>query len=151
MLKLPSGPQVPLTRVDPSSPSPKRCEPCRPLTKTLQQGKDSPKPNIAPTPAPVSPPLAIAVGLPPPIPPKPTIGGQEATLNNGFMGGQHGHGEWMGPSRQVGGGYIFHPPGQYLPYQGGDHGLMPLPRGSSDPHRGMPYSETQGIYREDIY
>ena len=72
-------------------------------------------------------------------------------LYSGVVGGQHGHSEWMDPLRQVGGGYLFHPPGQYLPYQGGDQELMPLPRGSSDPHRGMPFNEAQGMYREDVY
>ena len=138
VLKVPNGPQVPLAGLDPSSPSPKCCEPCRPLTESLQQEKDSPmsgKPNIVPALAPVSPTSATAVGPlpplapPPPPPPKPTIGSQEEAmlLYSGVVGGQHGHSEWMDPSHQVSGGYLFHPPGQYLPYQGGDQGLMPLP------------------------
>ena len=72
-------------------------------------------------------------------------------LYSGVVGGQHGHSEWMDPSHQVSGGYLFHPLGQYLPYQGGDQGLMPLPQGSSDPRRGMPFNEAQGMYREDVY
>ncbi|KIM66833.1 hypothetical protein SCLCIDRAFT_21610 [Scleroderma citrinum Foug A] len=129
VLKVPNGPQVPLAGLDPSFPSPKCCEPCRPLTESLQQEKDSPmsgKPNIVPALAPVSPTSATAVG---PLPPKPTIGSQEEAmlLYSGVVGGQHGHSEWMDPSHQVSGGYLFHPPGQYLPYQGGDQGLMPLP------------------------
>ena len=145
--KFPTDRQVPLTTADPSSPSPKRCEPCRPLTESMQQEKDvhmSEKPSIAPAPP-------LAVGPPPLLPPRPTTGSQEATLNSGFVGGPHGPGEWMDPSRQVGGGYVFHPPGQYLPYHGGDHGPMPPPRGSGDSRPGMPYNETQGIYREDVY
>ena len=121
--KPPTDHQVPLSTADPSSPSPKCCEPCRPLTESMQQEKDvhmSEKPSIAPAPP-------LAVGPPPLLPPRPTIGSQEATLNNGFVGGPHGPGEWMDPSCQVGGGYVFHPPGQYLPYHDGDHGLMPPP------------------------
>lgn len=131
-LKLPTGRQVPLTTADPSSLSPKRREPCRPLTESMQQEKDVPmseKPSIAPTPP-------LAVGPPPLLPSRPTIGGQEATLNNGFVGGQHGQGEWMDSSRQVGGGYVFHPPGQYLPYHGGEHGPMLPPQGPAIPVQG---------------
>ena len=80
----------------------------------VQQEKDvhmSEKPSIAPAPP-------LTVGPPPLLPPRPTTGSQEATLNSGFVGAPHGLGEWMDPSRQVGGGYVFHPPGQYLPYHG---------------------------------
>ena len=74
VLKVPNGPQVPLAGLDPSSPSPKCCKPCRPLTESLQQEKDSPmsgKPNIVPALAPVSPTSATAVGPLPPLAPPP--------------------------------------------------------------------------------
>ena len=35
--KLPTDRQVPLTTADPSSPSPKRCKPYRPLTDSMHQ------------------------------------------------------------------------------------------------------------------
>ena len=55
-------------------------------------------------------------------------------------------------SRQIGGGclHLFHPPGQYFPYQGGDHALM-LPHGMLDPHQGMPYCDSHNVYHKEAY
>jgi len=140
---------------DPSSPSPKRREPLKPLTGSLPQGQESDKPDVVPAPASASP--TPAVGLSPPLlpslPPKPTTGSrEEAILYNGLVGGRQDHGDWMDMSRQIGGGYLhpFHPQGQYFPYQGGDHGPMP-PHGMLDPRRGVPYCDSHNVYHEEAY
>ena len=145
--KFPMDHQVHLTTADLSSPSPKCCEPCRPLTKSIQQEKDvhmSEKPSITPAPP-------LVVGPPSLLLPMPITDSQETMLNSRFVREPYDPGEWLDSSCQVGGGYIFHPPGQYLPYHGGDHGLMLPSWGSGDSCPGMPYNETQGIYREDMY
>ena len=157
ILRVPDGPQ---SREDPSSSSLKCHKPLRPLTGSLPQGQDSSGldgPDVMPAPASTSPTPAVAVGLspPPPLPhpPKPAIGGrEEAILYNRLVGGRQDHGDWMDMSCQIGGGYRhpFHPLGQYFPYRGGDHGLMP-PHGMLDPHRGLPFHDSQNVYHEEAY
>jgi len=140
---------------DPPSPSPKRREPLRPLTESLPHGQDSSgsdKSDAVQVPS-LSPTSGVGPSPPPPpLPPKPTIDSQEeAVLYNGLVGGQQ-HGDWMDASRQIGGGYLhpFHLPGQYFPYQGGDHGLVPPPR-MLDPRRTMPYRDSPNVYHEEAY
>ena len=148
-LRISDGPQP---GEDPSSPSPKRREPLRPLTASLPQGQ-SDKPDAVP-PTPASPtPVGPSLPPPPPLPPKPTIGSrEEAAPCNGLVGGQQNRGDWADRSCQIGGGYLhpFHRPGQYFPYQGGDHGLVP-PHGMPDPRGAVPYRDSPNVYHEEAY
>ena len=155
-LRVTNGPQ---SMEDPSSLSPKHREPLRPLTASQPQEQDSSgsdKPDVMSAPASASPMPAVADGLSPPLPlllPKSTIGSrEEAILHNRLVSVRLDHGDWMDTSHQIGGGYLhpFHLPGQYFPYQGGYHGLMP-PHGMLDPRRGMPYRDSHNVYHEEAY
>ena len=145
--RVPDGPQ---SGEDPSSPSPKCCKPLRPLTSSLPQGQSDKLNAVLPASASPTPAAGPSPPSLPPLPPKPTIGNREEAIPyNGFIGGQQDHSDWMDMSHQICRGYLhpFHLLGQYFPYQGGDHGLVP-PHKMPDPRRVVPYHDTPNAFHE---